>query len=74
MPMPLEIIISIAAAIILLLLATWIFNIFKLTFKTVLIVVGILLLLQISLGVNSQEVIQEIINIVQRIQQLVLSN
>ena len=72
--MSLEIIIPIAAAIILLLLFTWIIKVFKVTIKTVLIVGVILILLQIIFGVNSQEVIQEMINIVERIQQLILGN
>lgn len=72
--MSLEIIIPIAAVVILLLLVTWLIKVFQVTIKTVLIVMAILLLLQVALGVNSQEVIQEIINVVQRIQQFVLSD
>ena len=72
--MSLEIIIPIAAAIILLLLFIWIIKIFKVTIKTVLIVGAILILLQIIFGVNSQQVIQEMINIVERVQQLILGN
>lgn len=72
--MSLEIIIPIAAVVILLLLVTWLIKVFQVTIKTVLIVMAILLLLQVVLGVNSQEVIQEIINVVQRIQQFVLSD
>ena len=72
--MSLEIIIPIAAAIILLLLFTWIIKIFKVTIKTILIVGAILILLQITFGVDSEEVIQEMVNIVERIQQLTLGN
>lgn len=72
--MSLEIIIPIAAAIILLLLFTWIIKVFKVTIKTALIVGSILILLQIIFGVNSQEVMQEIINIVERVQQLIVDN
>ncbi len=72
--MSLEIIIPIAAAIILLLLFTWIIKVFKVTIKTALIVGVILILLQIIFGVNSQEVMQEIINIVERVQQLIVDN
>lgn len=72
--MSLEIIIPIAAAIILLLLVTWIIKVFKVTIKTVLIVGGILILLQIIFGVNSQDVMQEMINIVERVQQLIVGN
>ncbi len=69
--MSLEIIIPIAAVIILFLLLTWIIKVFKVTIKTVVIVVAILILLQIIFGINSQDVIQEIVNIVKRIQQLI---
>ena len=69
--MSLEIIIPLAAAIILLLLFTWIIKVFKVTIKTVLIVGAILILLQIIFGVNAQDIIQEMINIVERVQQLI---
>ncbi|MEM8722796.1 MAG: hypothetical protein AAGE84_26500 [Cyanobacteria bacterium P01_G01_bin.39] len=67
--MPLEIIIPIAAALILLILFTWVINVFKVTFKTVLILVAIFVLLQIIFGVNSQDIIQEMLSIVERIKQ-----
>lgn len=70
--MSLEIIIPIAAVIILFFLLTWIIKVFKVTIKTVVIVVAILILLQIIFGINSQDVIQEMVNIVKRIQQLIL--
>ncbi|MEM7592424.1 MAG: hypothetical protein AAF383_13030 [Cyanobacteria bacterium P01_A01_bin.83] len=69
--MPLEIIIPIAAALILLILFTWIINVFKVTFKTVLILVAIFVLLQIVFGVNSQDIIQEMLSIIERIKQLI---
>ena len=72
--MSLEIIIPIAAAIILLLLLTWIIKVFQVTIKTALIVGALLILLQIIFGVNSQEVMQELINIVERVQQLIVDN
>ncbi len=70
--MSLEIIIPIAAVIILLLLFTWLIKIFKSTIKTVLIILAILLLLQVAFGVDSQEIIQEMMQIVTRLQQLIL--
>lgn len=70
--MPLEVIIPIAAAIILLLLLTWIVKVFKITIKTGVIVVLILILLQIIFGVNSQDIIQEMLSIIERIHQLIL--
>ena len=69
--MSLEIIIPIAAVIILFFLLTWIIKVFKVTIKTVLIIVAILILLQIIFGINSEDVIQEIVNIVERIQKLI---
>ncbi|HEY9770884.1 MAG TPA: hypothetical protein V6C71_20730 [Coleofasciculaceae cyanobacterium] len=70
--MSLEIIIPIAAVIILLLLFTWLIKVFKSTIKTVLIILAILLLLQVAFGVDSQEIIQEMMQIVTRLQQLIL--
>lgn len=70
--MSLEIIIPIAAAIILFLLFTWLIKVFQSTIKTVLIILAILILLQVAFGVDSQEIIQEIIQIVKRLQQLIL--
>lgn len=69
--MSLEIIIPIAAVIILFFLLTWIIKVFKVTIKTVLIVMAILILLQIIFGINSQDIIQEMVNIVERIQKLI---
>ena len=70
--MSLEIIIPIAAAIILLLLFTWLIKVFQSTIKIVVIILAILILLQVAFGIDSQEIIQEIIQIVKRLQQLIL--
>lgn len=70
--MSLEIIISIAAAIILLMLFSWSIKVFKITVQALLPIVAILLLLQIGFGVSSQEIIQESVRIVKDIQQLIL--
>ena len=72
--MSLEIIIPIAAAILLLMLFSWSIAVFKLTIKTLLPIVAILLLLQIGLGIDSQEIIQEMVRIVESIQQLISGN
>ena len=72
--MSLEIIIPIAAAIILLMLFSWSIKVFKITVQALLPIVAILLLLQIGFGVSSQEIIQESIRIVKDIQQLVLDH
>ncbi len=70
--MSLEIIIPIAAAIILLLLFVWLIKVFKSTITTVLVILAIFILLQIAFGIDSQEIIQEMIQIVERFQQLIL--
>ena len=72
--MSLEIIISIAAAIILLMLFSWSIKIFKITLQALLPIVAILLLLQIGFGVSFQEIIQESVRIVKEIQQLILDH
>lgn len=69
--MSLEIIIPIAAAIVLLMLFSWSIAVFKLTIKTLLPLVAILLLLQVGLGIDSRDIIQEMVQIVKSIQQLV---
>lgn len=70
--MSLEIIIAIAGAIILLLLFTWLLNVLKSTIKTVLIIAALLILLQVTLGINSEQIIQGIWQIAERIQKLVI--
>ena len=69
--MSLEIIIPIAAAIVLIMLFSWSIAVFKLTVKTLLPVVAILLLLQVGLGIDSRDIIQEMVQIVKSIQQLI---
>ena len=68
-----EIIIPIAAVIILFLLFTWSIKVFKASIKTLLIVAAIFLLLQIAFGINSEQIVQEIIRMVKHIEQLILS-
>lgn len=70
--MSLEIIIAIAAAIILLLLFSWLLNVLKSTIKTVLIIAALLILLQVTFGINSEQIIQGIWQIGERIQKLVI--
>lgn len=67
--MSLEIIIPITAVIILFFLFTWLFNVFKVTIKPLLLIVAILFFLQIGWGIDSLEVLQEIIRIVENILQ-----
>ena len=72
--MSLEIIISIAAVIILFMLFSWSIKVFKITLQALLPIVAILLLLQIGFGVSSQEIIRESVRIVKEIQQLILGH
>lgn len=72
--MSLEIILPLAAVIILLILLSWVFRVLKVTLKTAVILLGIFLLLQVIFGINSQDLIQEVFKIVDRILQLILGN
>ena len=72
--MSLEIIISITAVIVLLLLFGLSIKVFKATIKTLLIIVAIFFLLQVALGISSQEIIDEIVRIVTSIRQLITGN
>ncbi|MGL5831954.1 MAG: hypothetical protein ACRC1Z_01830 [Waterburya sp.] len=69
--MSLEIIIPLAAAIILLLLFTWLLNVLKSTIKTVLIIAAILIVLQIIFGINSEQIIQGVLQMGKSLQQLI---
>ena len=72
--MPLEIIISIAAVVILLLLFSLSIKVLKSTIKTLLIIVAIFLVLQIALEVSSQEILNEIVRIVTTVRQFITGN
>ena len=65
--MSVEIIIPIAAAIVLFLIIAWLFKIIKASIKTMLIIAAILIVLQIAFGINSQEFIQEVLQIIDRL-------
>ena len=58
--MSLEIIVSLATAIILLLLFVWLLQVLKSTIKAVLLIGGILILLQLGLGISSEQIIQTV--------------
>jgi Mn2+/Fe2+ NRAMP family transporter len=70
--MSVEIIIPIAAVIILWLLFTWSIQVFKASIKTLLVILAIFFLVQFVFGINSQEIIQEISRMVNYIEQLIL--
>lgn len=72
--MPLEIIISIAAVVILLLLFSLSIKVLQSTIKTLLIIVAIFFLLQIALGVSSREILDEIVQIITTVRQFITGN
>lgn len=72
--MSVEIIIPIAAVVVLLLLIAWLFKILKASIKTMLIIAAILIILQVAFGINSQEFLQEVMQIVERLYQVVIGN
>ncbi|BAZ43392.1 hypothetical protein NIES4102_03920 [Chondrocystis sp. NIES-4102] len=70
--MSIEIIIPIAAVIILWLLFSWSIKVFKASITTLLVILAILFMLQITFGITSQQIIQEMVNIVNNLKQLIL--
>jgi len=70
--MSLEIIIPIATVVILLLLFTWLVKVLQSTVKTALVIVAILVLLQIAFGINSEQIIQQVIQSVEQIRDLAM--
>ena len=72
--MSVEIIIPIAAVIVLLLILAWLFRVFQASVKTLLTIAAILILLQVAFGINSQEFIQEVWQIVKQIKQAILDS
>lgn len=71
--MSVEIIIPIAAVIVLLLLFTWLLQVLKSSVKTLLTIAAILILLQIAFGISSEQIIQETLQIIDRIEQAVFN-
>ena len=70
--MSLEIIIPIAAAVILMLLFTWLVKVLQSTIKTALVIVAILILLQITLGINSNQIIEQVLRLIEQIRDFIL--
>ena len=69
-----EIIIPIAVIIILWLVFSWSFKVFKVSIKTLLAIAAILILLQIVFDINSQQIIQELIRLSNRLLEIILGN
>ena len=70
--MSLEIIIPIAAAVILMLLFTWLVKVLQSTIKTALVIVAILIMLQIALGINSNQIIEQVLQLIEQIRDFIL--
>lgn len=71
--MSVEIIIPIAAVIILLLIFAWSIKVLKVSIKTLLAIAGILVILQVTLGIDSQQIWQETIKLVNQLQELIFN-
>jgi endonuclease/exonuclease/phosphatase (EEP) superfamily protein YafD len=71
--MSVEIIIFIAAIVVLLLILGWLFKVFQASVTTLLIIAAILIVLQVVFGINSQQFIQEFFQIINRIRQAIFS-
>ena len=69
--MSVEIIIPIAAVIVLLLLFAWSLQVLKSSVKTLLIIAAILIVLQVAFGINSDQIIQEVVRLIEQIKQAV---
>ncbi len=69
-----EIIIPIAAVLILWLLFTWSIKVFKASITTFLAIAAIVILLQIVFNISSEQILQELISLVERLKKLILGN
>ena len=69
-----EIIIPIAAVLILWLLLTWSIKVFKASITTFLAIAAIVFLLQIVFNISSEQIFQELISLVERLKKLILGN
>lgn len=69
-----EIIIPIAAIMVLWLVFSWSVKVFKVSIKTLLAIAAILILLQIGLDINSQQIIQELGRLFNRLLEIILGN
>ena len=66
-----DLIIAIASIVIIWLLFTWSIKVLKVSIKTALIVGAIILILQISFGIRSEDIWQKITEIIQSVEQYV---
>ena len=70
--MTVEIIIPIAAVIVLLFIFAWLLKVLKASINTILTIAAILIVLQILFGINSELVIQEVIRLISQIEQVLM--
>lgn len=71
--MSLEFIIPIATVVILILSFAWLIKVVQSTVKTALIIVAILILLQIGFGINSDQIIEQAIQLLKQIQDFIIN-
>lgn len=71
--MSVEIIIPIAAVIVLILIFTWLLNVLKASVKTMLAIAAILIVLQLAFGISSEQIIQQVLQIVSQIEQAIIN-
>lgn len=67
-----EIIIPIAAILVLWLVFSWSVKVFKVSIKTLLAIAAILILLQIVFDINSQQIIQELGRLLNRLLEIII--
>ena len=72
--MSVEIIVPIAAVVVLLLVVAWLFQVLKASIKTMLTIAAILIILQVAFGINSQDLLQEVMQIAERIYQSIFGS
>ncbi len=70
--MTVEIIIPIAAVIVLLFIFAWLLKVLKASINTILTIAAILIVLQVLFGINSELVIQEVIRLISQIEQVLM--
>ena len=71
--MSVEIIVPIAAVVVLLLLFAWLLKVFQSSIKTLLAIAAILIVLQVGFGISSTQIIQEIVQIIEQIERTIFN-
>ncbi|WP_107669281.1 hypothetical protein [Cyanothece sp. BG0011] len=68
--MPINLILFVAALLVSWLVFRWLFTVIKSTATTAITIAVIILLLQVGFGIDSQDLLREMINLPQRVQNL----